>query len=109
MLTKEHINTFLRPCLGSRILQNRGLPLLLESYNLVLLNSPSLPYELLPSLWALSNLKVCADGGVNRLYNHFNVDEREKYIPDFIAGDLDSAESHVLQHYRSLYIPLFIF
>ena len=64
-------------------------------------------------LWNNARVKVCVDGGANRLYewrfrrkqfnNNNEDDDREAriYIPDFICGDLDSIEEHTLSYYQS--------
>jgi hypothetical protein len=44
-------------------------------------------------------LKICADGGANRLFYNFNEEERSKYIPNYIAGDLDSLNPDVKSFY----------
>src|SRR5579883_2120580 len=52
-------------------------------------------------LWKRSVLKVCVDGGTNRLFEwckRKNV-AAESYIPDVICGDLDSIESHLNEFY----------
>lgn len=62
------------------------------------------PYLFL-KIWNNSNLKICADGGINRLrtytkkYNE--ILSNSKLIPDFIIGDLDSATSENLTYYQS--------
>jgi len=64
------------------------------------LNTPLQP-ELLP-LWTKAAKRFCADGGANRLFHSsfsFSAN-RERLVPDCIAGDLDSAERDVLSFYR---------
>lgn len=52
-------------------------------------------------LWKNTQLHICADGGANRLFNYFALEEeRSKHIPDFITGDCDSLESAVEAYYR---------
>jgi len=48
--------------------------------------------------WNLAKLRICADGGTNRLYDHFP--DREKWIPDYIKGDLDSVKHDVRDYYE---------
>ncbi|SCU88527.1 LAMI_0D10418g1_1 [Lachancea mirantina] len=52
-------------------------------------------------LWNAYHVHVCADGGANRLYEYLG-DEivRQKYIPHYIVGDLDSVRNEVLSYYR---------
>lgn len=49
-------------------------------------------------LWHHTALRVCADGGANRLYDHFN---GKNFIPDFVAGDCDSIREDVKEYYGS--------
>lgn len=54
----------------------------------------------LPQLWSCTELHLCADGGADQLYNYFDSeDERVKFIPQFITGDLDSLTESVKQYY----------
>lgn len=87
--------------------QSRTLtsPLLLDNTSttnvpttaIVLLNSPSFPESsLLPRFWQSSTLRVCADGGANRLYSYLDT----LALPDAICGDLDSLQPSVLAYYR---------
>lgn len=52
-------------------------------------------------IWERYDLKICADGGANRLFDYFNDDEREFYIPNYIVGDLDSLREEVGDWYRN--------
>ncbi|EFJ10261.1 hypothetical protein SELMODRAFT_235596 [Selaginella moellendorffii] len=76
------------------------------SYVLVILNY-RLP-SLAALLWQRARLRMCADGGANRLYNELPLllgqEEsivRERFIPDAIIGDLDSILPEVRQFYES--------
>ncbi|RYG69163.1 hypothetical protein EON64_03390 [archaeon] len=96
---KIHVNDFLLPALGEVVLKRLGL--IRDTYHLIILNSPSLPYKLLPRLWSLSSTKICADGGANRLFKGFrDREESNLYIPDSIVGDLDSVENEVVEYYK---------
>eukprot|EP00903_Cladosiphon_okamuranus_P008477 g8144.t1 len=62
---------------------------------------------LLRHLWARSALRVCADGGANRLHDSFDnaeeaSEERARYVPDVIVGDLDSLRPEVACFYKNL-------
>uniref|UniRef100_A0A5B6ZG40 Thiamine pyrophosphokinase n=2 Tax=Davidia involucrata TaxID=16924 RepID=A0A5B6ZG40_DAVIN len=83
-------------------------------------NQPSLTYALVvlnqrlprftPLLWKHAQLRLCADGGANRLYDEFPqlfphedaFDVRNRYKPDVIKGDLDSIRREVLDFYINL-------
>lgn len=72
---------------------------LVQKAVLIILNTPieKLPFH---QLWSCTSMRICADGGANRLYYRFiNDQERARYIPDFIVGDLDSLREEVRQYY----------
>lgn len=50
-------------------------------------------------IWNNTTLHICADGGANRLYE-YGGNERSKFIPDFIVGDLDLITDEVKQYYK---------
>ncbi|CAM9288548.1 unnamed protein product [Ascophyllum nodosum] len=61
--------------------------------------------DLLRQIWARAGLRICADGGANRLHDSFDADppgERERYVPDMIVGDLDSLRPEVAAFYEGL-------
>lgn len=67
--------------------------------SIIILNQPIGNIDL-RKIWRGTNLRVCADGGANRLYEFFEDEkERRKYIPDFITGDFDSLREEVRQYY----------
>lgn len=68
--------------------------------HLVILNSESFSRKLTIALWNNCNMKVCADGGANRLYDSMSVEERGVYVPQYIVGDLDSLRSDVAEFYQ---------
>ncbi|XP_068311457.1 thiamine pyrophosphokinase 1 isoform X1 [Pyrus communis] len=78
------------------------------TYALVFLNQ-SLP-RFAPLLWDHAQLRMCADGGANRVYDdmplllpHENaVDVRKRYKPDVIKGDMDSIRRDVLEFYARM-------
>ena len=77
--------------------------------------------SLASTLWSQCWVKICADGGANRLYDGFisgsgssaNSTTVKNYIPDYITGDLDSLRNEVQQFYRYkdflVYNPIFIY
>lgn len=90
-------------------------------YHLILVNSPCVPISTVKRIWRSSHptsMKLCADGGANRLYDSFyrprgkkddaqeegkeqrREDRREDYLPDAIIGDLDSLRSDVREYYE---------
>ncbi|ESQ36645.1 hypothetical protein EUTSA_v10008492mg [Eutrema salsugineum] len=77
-------------------------------YALVVLNQ-NLP-RFTPLLWEHAKLRLCADGGANRIYDElplfFPHEDalviRNRYKPDVIKGDMDSIRRDVLDFYVSL-------
>ncbi|CAK9209311.1 unnamed protein product [Sphagnum troendelagicum] len=63
-----------------------------------------------PQLWGQVSLRVCTDGGANRLYDELPLlfpsddpaDIRHKYKPDVIRGDLDSIRPNVKECYSKM-------
>ncbi|CAI5742513.1 unnamed protein product [Hyaloperonospora brassicae] len=53
--------------------------------------------ELFWSLWTHAQLRVCADGGANRLYDRSRALKAQEIVqaPDYIKGDLDSLREDV--------------
>ncbi|XP_062019700.1 thiamine pyrophosphokinase 1 isoform X2 [Rosa rugosa] len=97
----SHSSTFLLPAPS-----NQSPPSL--TYALVVLNQ-SLP-RFSPLLWSHAQLRLCADGGANRVYDdmplllpHLDAsDVRKRYKPDVIKGDLDSITKEVLEFYANM-------
>jgi len=54
--------------------------------------------------WERASIRLCADGGANRLFEfwHNNPEQRKKFLPQAIVGDLDS----ILPDVRSFYSKL---
>ncbi|GCE97822.1 hypothetical protein ZYGM_002225 [Zygosaccharomyces mellis] len=69
---------------------------------LLILNQKIDIAEVFLEIWHHYKLKVCADGGANRLYELFGDDEsaRSRYLPDYIVGDLDSLDVEVEKYYK---------
>ena len=65
---------------------------------LIVLNAPISVQDgaALARAWDKASLRVCADGGANRLR-----DWDEAYVPDAICGDLDSLRKEVKEHFSS--------
>ncbi|CAM9973808.1 unnamed protein product [Ectocarpus fasciculatus] len=66
---------------------------------------------LLRHLWGRAALRVCADGGANRLHDSFGGgggggedrhQDRARFVPDVIVGDLDSLRPEVARFYEGL-------
>ncbi|KAI5425020.1 hypothetical protein KIW84_030991 [Lathyrus oleraceus] len=78
------------------------------TYALIVLNQP-LP-KFTPLLWSHAHIRVCADGGANRLYDEmpllFPLEDpshiRSRYTPDAIKSDMDSVKTEVLDFYAKL-------
>lgn len=68
---------------------------------LIILNTDCVGGSLFRRFWAHSTLRVCADGGGNRLYDSLGKVEREDFVPMAINGDLDSLREEVADWYRA--------
>uniref|UniRef100_A0ACD5WA12 Uncharacterized protein n=1 Tax=Avena sativa TaxID=4498 RepID=A0ACD5WA12_AVESA len=90
-----HSSSFLLP----KLHQPAKIPA--NNYNLVVLNQ-HLP-RFMPRLWAQAKLRICADGGANRIFDEMsqmtsdqdNESNRNRYIPEIIEGDMDSIRPEV--------------
>ncbi|KAH9610298.1 hypothetical protein KSS87_023418 [Heliosperma pusillum] len=91
----HHTAGFLLPTLPSDSL----------NYALIILNQ-RLP-RFAPLLWKHAKIRLCADGGANRLFDEMPlffpdlnpIDVRQRYKPDVIKGDMDSIRGDVLDYY----------
>jgi len=50
-------------------------------------------------LWNIACIKTCTDGGANQVYRIAD-DQHERYLPDYISGDLDSIAPDVLNFFK---------
>ncbi|XP_037413848.1 thiamine pyrophosphokinase 3-like isoform X3 [Triticum dicoccoides] len=79
-----------------------------DAYAVVVLNQ-RLP-RFAPLLWDRAQVRVCADGGANRVFDgmpellpgHARDDVRSRYKPDVIKGDMDSVRPEVKEYYSNL-------
>merc|ERR1712194_198375 len=72
----------------------------LPRMGLVLLNTP-LAEARLRRLWSPSEVRICADGGADRLLK-----VEGSFVPDVLVGDFDSVATATLQHYRQLGVEI---
>ncbi|KAF4658651.1 cAMP-dependent protein kinase subunit, partial [Perkinsus chesapeaki] len=63
----------------------------------IVLNSPLPRAGVMKRLWRDSGVRICADGGSNRLFDQFNTD----LVPDVIIGDFDSVRKDVIESFRT--------
>ncbi|KAL3685814.1 hypothetical protein R1sor_003836 [Riccia sorocarpa] len=83
-----------------------------EPFVLVVLNH-DIP-KFVPVLWNQARLRICADGGANRLYDELPSmlteeqpeEVRQRYRPDVIKGDLDSIRPTVREFYKNLGVKI---
>jgi len=54
--------------------------------------------SIIQSVWGRCKLVICADGGANRLFDI--LEEKDKWIPNYIKGDFDSVSQSVLDFYE---------
>ncbi|CDW77502.1 thiamin pyrophosphokinase 1 [Stylonychia lemnae] len=67
---------------------------------LLILNRP-IHRPLFDQFIALSPEIICADGGANRLYDLLeDSEDRQKFLPSAVIGDLDSLRKEVRDHYH---------
>lgn len=71
----------------------------------IVLNCPLLSHDLLASLFARFQTRICADGAANLIYDTFPAISLEPescpYIPDAVVGDLDSLRPDVRSYMES--------
>lgn len=54
----------------------------------------------------MSDFKICADGGANRLLEASHANEGPPMQPSLIIGDMDSLRADVLKYYKDAGVPL---
>ncbi|XP_006816711.1 thiamine pyrophosphokinase 1-like [Saccoglossus kowalevskii] len=90
----EYKRTTWKPCsLSSRSNQEQDVRIAL-----LVLNYTDLVWKKLEKLWNMAEVKACVDGGANQLYECAQK-EAYKFIPDIIAGDMDSLKDKVKDFY----------
>ncbi|CAO1947147.1 unnamed protein product [Urochloa humidicola] len=102
--TMTHSSAFLLPASAPPPSNDAAM----TTYALVVLNQ-RLP-RFAPLLWARARLRVCADGGANRVFDGMPellpgedpADVRARYKPDLIKGDMDSIRPEVKEYYSNL-------
>ncbi|KAF9918402.1 hypothetical protein BX616_008962 [Lobosporangium transversale] len=79
-----------------------------NKFALIILNQPILiQRKLFENVWNNATYRFCADGGGNRLYDLLETEEeRIKFLPDYIRGDLDSLRDSVKEYYESKGVPV---
>ncbi|CAE6447283.1 unnamed protein product [Rhizoctonia solani] len=65
---------------------------------LIVLNQP-FTLATFTELWVKCQWKIFADGGSNRVYDAFGSEERLRYLPHYIKGDMDSIRPEVRSWY----------
>lgn len=66
---------------------------------LIILNRPigTEPSPIFQKLWDSAHVRICADGGANRLRQ-----AQPAWVPDLIVGDLDSLTASTREHYEQM-------
>ena len=98
---KVHRNEFLLQLLSDKSgrISPRGRSS--TKHAMIILNSESTisSKALIQKTWSQCDIRICADGGANRLYDLFGNDV--EFLPDQIKGDLDSIKPSVSEFYKS--------
>ncbi|KAI5809077.1 thiamine pyrophosphokinase [Peziza echinospora] len=89
----------------SRLLRKDGNGIQ-QPYTLLILNQPIANKEFFLHLWKNASLRICGDGGANRLYDALTEPERKLYLPHCITGDLDSLLPTTETFYASQNVPI---
>lgn len=76
------------------------VPLALALAACIVLNAPVISLDIFKYILSSSSLRICADGGSNKLYSSlFEEGFDSKFLPSAIVGDLDSIQEHVFQYF----------
>lgn len=62
--------------------------------------------SMLKSLWSAASIRICADGGSNRVYDTLDHSIIKSHPPHAVIGDFDSARPEVLDWFRSFQTPV---
>lgn len=90
------------------ILSSRESP----RYAMIILNQPITRLDSFVNAWnasmslersalTLGSVRICADGGANRLFDCLESQQRHCFLPQLIKGDLDSLRQDVRSYYES--------
>ena len=97
MIPKQHRNYFLEAVDDG---DEKG-----KGTALIVLNNQSVLEcrDLLDVVWGHCDMKICADGGANILYDMYveKGSGEAKFLPNLIKGDLDSLDPRVGEYYES--------
>ncbi|CAD6577559.1 MAG: hypothetical protein CYPHOPRED_000272 [Cyphobasidiales sp. Tagirdzhanova-0007] len=72
----------------------------------IIINTSIARADVFEAIWANASLRMCADGGANRLFDAFV--NHESHIPDLIKGDLDSLRDDVREFYEGRAVPIIV-
>ncbi|XBW36605.1 hypothetical protein QEN19_002177 [Hanseniaspora menglaensis] len=79
-------------------------PLNSEMYQgLLILNQDiTINFQIFKKIWNSSQIKICCDGGIQRLYNFTvsNENVTDEFIPDYLIGDFDSLKIEIKNYYQ---------
>jgi thiamine pyrophosphokinase len=67
---------------------------------LIILNRPIENMETFKKIWKNTKIRICADGGLDRLYSIVPSEDRTDYLPDYVIGDFDSLSKDVSRFYE---------
>lgn len=100
-----HTTKFLNQILKNGINHSLDKASLNFRLSLICLNQP-VHKELFSSLYCHATNIIFCDGASNRVFDTFEEEERLRYLPTHIIGDLDSARKDVLDYYEQNCVKL---